>query len=92
MKREVPKKQKYPASYLAETNKGIKIRRNRRQLLKTRAKVFINPDLDYENTISLEDLPVFHGQNPEYQLTDWDLEAQQPHRTMRSGSQVITFQ
>ena len=79
MKEEVLKIN-YPRFYLVATNKGIKIRCNQDHLLKTREKVLINSDIDYENIILLEDIPSIHDWHSERLQTDSGLEAQQPHR------------
>ena len=45
-------------------------------------KALINPDVEYENIIPLEDIRAIYG--PECQRTVRNLEAQQLHRTVAS--------
>ena len=77
---------KYSRSDSGEIHKDIKIRLNRRLLLKTTDEFFINPDVGYKNIIPLEDILALYSQHLETPA-DRHLEVQQPHRTTRSGRQ-----
>ena len=48
-----------------ETDEGIKFWHNRHLVLKTREKVLINVDVDYENITPLEYIRGLHGKNKE---------------------------
>ena len=71
-------------SFLVETDEVIKMKPNRCFLLKTKKKIIINPDVDNENIILLEDISPFYDPYPERQRTDRELEAQHTHH--RTGS------
>lgn len=84
MKGRVLEKLIYPRSYLVETEKGTKIRRNRRHLLKTKENIHIQPEYDYESILSSDKPPANHQAES---LTP-DPNCKQPYTT-RSGRRIV---